>query len=850
MRRLTSRVRGGFSTISLLGASIIVLAAAGETMWFAHATTSEGRWAAPTVGIDAGAVVGSAGALVVEEASMTTAPVFKPFVMVRIPLPTGYSSGEVMDVNESNQAVGWMHHDSQNRDHGFFFDPVGGVTILDIDTQQHDAAWAYSISDESTPTIAGAVMWKGNPDYLRACTWDGPTGDLEVPFANGVVSEAFAVAAVSSTTTLSGRYEVSAQSRSVLYDGSLAYPAPGVEGEARGLNTDGKVVGWHMVSSVSHAYTWVPSTTTDIHPSPYDASGALAINDSGYIGGWVDDDGDILPALWTPLTPGVYTVEPFDDAGADATVTALNSEGEMVIMRTDASPGVAIWSKRGSVNHADLLDNVTLMPGASDSLYSARTINDAGWIGGSYLAGGTGNPQPCLIIPYDVDNDGNPDYREILDEDESDANENWLIDWAEHISGEGMRVGLHAPDASTYARAIENTQIIRASVHLRHLYFDSEDPLNFPIEEILDDPTTCHDFTEYLNNWTSDTVKREAIIWLRSSLIDDDSDYDYLPQSSQQRAELLALVQEFSHRYATCIDYLQTGNEVFGGAGGYKFFETDLPGCSQSHSWEGARTFQDLHTDCKGEAADAVLLWLHDQMWSALEGSALAGRPLRMIGPGIPSSIVDSGWDGAGVNRSLMQLPVPWLNERQMYFDLHNHYTTVATGTLVVDRLMDEVEGSSAPWDEVVRAVCLELAPRVSVTAWAVANQDKFGDFVDPECPDPGTNWWDFVLSWRFADFSDDFEIDTLLSTMAAPGGNSAKAFSAACYTTGQLDPSNFMFDMAALRATRICVDYIGNNQGASRYTPVKYDYEAAAEDYNIANFDPHPDECGGCPQQ
>lgn len=165
MRRLTSRVRGGFSTISLLGASIIVLAAAGETMWFAHATTSEGRWAAPTVGIDAGAVVGSAGALVVEEASMTTAPVFKPFVMVRIPLPTGYSSGEVMDVNESNQAVGWMHHDSQNRDHGFFFDPVGGVTILDIDTQQHDAAWAYSISDESTPTIAGAVMWKGNPDY-------------------------------------------------------------------------------------------------------------------------------------------------------------------------------------------------------------------------------------------------------------------------------------------------------------------------------------------------------------------------------------------------------------------------------------------------------------------------------------------------------------------------------------------------------------------------------------------------------------------------------------------------------------------------------------------------------------
>ncbi|MCL4199137.1 MAG: hypothetical protein KJZ69_16735 [Phycisphaerales bacterium] len=70
------------------------------------------------------------------------------------------------------------------------------------------------------------------------------------------------------------------------------------------------------------------------------------------------------------------------------------------------------------------------------------------------------------------------------------------------------------------------------------------------------------------------------------------------------------------------------------------------------------------------------------------------------------------------------------------------------------------------------------------------------------------------------------------------------------CYNHGQLDPPNFVFDMAALRATQICVTYIGNNQGASRYTPIKYDYESAAAAYNIANFDPHPDECGGCPQQ
>ncbi len=847
-------------------------------MWHANASASEGWWAGPGVGAAAAGVstpaaIISEAALAAERASAATAlaataetneevesmttPIFKPFVMVRIPLPSGYTHGEVLGLNNSNQAVGWMHHQSSGKARPFVFDPAlistdpaNAVSILDFATDT-DSGKAYAISDADPPVIVGSLYY--TPEAIdRAASWE-VDGDFIAFYYDSETPSA--AQGINADERVVGYYQYADEPYSFVIEGANNWnPAAASHSAAHGVNASGKVVGWHEVSAKSHAYSWVSNTTTDINPSGYDYSSALAVNDAGHIGGWVadTDEEEKIAALWNFVIPGVYTVEPFD-TGASSAVTAINASGEMAITREDDS-GVAIWSKRSGVDHADLLDDVTLMPGGSDVLNSARAINDNGWIGGSYLAGGTGNPQPCLIIPYDVDNNGTPDYREILEgkregHTDLDTDGNWLLDWAEHIDGEGMRVGLHAPDGTAYARAIENTQVIRSPVHLRNLYFDSGDPLNFPIEEILDDPTTCHDFTEYLNNWTSDTVKREAIIWLRSSLIDDDVQYDYLPQSSEQRTELLGLIREFGHRYATCIDYIQTGNEVFGGAGGYKFYETDLPQCNES--WSGAITFQQVHPDCKAEAAGAVLLWLHDQMWAALEGSALAGRPLRMIGPGIPSAVVDGGFEGAGVSRSLMQLLVPWLNERQMYFDLHNHYLTVSGGTTVIRRLMDEVQGSTAPWDAVERAVCLELAPRVTIgSTWADANEVKFDDFVDPQCPDPGTNWWDFVLSWRFADFSDDFEIDTLLSTMAAPGGNSVKAFSAVCYNHGQLDPPDFRFDMAALRATQICVTYIGNNQGASRYTPIKGDYESAAAAYNIANFDPHPDECGGCPQQ
>jgi probable HAF family extracellular repeat protein len=245
----------------------------------------------------------------------------------------------------SEQAVGWMYDDSAEADVPFFCDPAEGVTLLELPTGT-DAGHALAINDAVPPVIVG-WLHDTTAELNRAAAWesDGDFIDFFYDDETPCVAEG-----INDDERVVGTYKDPSDPHSFVLEYTSEWtPAYTTTSGATAVNADGKVVGWHMVSSVKHAYVWVADTTTDIHPSPYDASGANAINDAGYIGGWVEDDGVLLASLWTPLTPGVYTVDPFN-TGADAEITDLNDEGEMVIMRTDATPGVAIWSKRGSVN--------------------------------------------------------------------------------------------------------------------------------------------------------------------------------------------------------------------------------------------------------------------------------------------------------------------------------------------------------------------------------------------------------------------------------------------------------------------------------------------------------------------
>ncbi len=886
------------SGIALLAASTILLAAAGETLWHANAAASEGRWAGPRVAVAASMMAAEAAAIagVNAEANAMTVPDFKPFVMVRVPLPSGYTYGEVLGLNNSNQAVGWMWNDGAEIANAFFFDPAEGVTILATDEEDMDASWAFAISDENPPTIAGVVIWKGNPDYQRAALWDGPEDVAYTPFGSGVVSAAYGVKGVSSASTLAGMYIVSSEERSVVYvEGSGAsYPATGVNGEARALNESGKVVGWHMVSSDSHAYSWVSNTTTDIHPSAYDASGAFAVNSAGHIGGWVDDEGEIIPAVWTFVIPGVYTVEPFDDVGADSVVTAINSHGEMAIMRTDATPGVAIWSKRTGVDDADLLDNVTLKPGGSDVLNSAWAINDNGWIGGSYLAGGTGDPQPCLIIPYDVDNNGTPDYREILEGKREgftdlDTNDNWLLD-----AGELMRVGLHAAGLAQQAEGgLDPVQIVRSRANIapregaRPQGLENE----FYVDEIVNPAKYCEEceaFTEMVSDWGTGATRpggqedeqAEILIRLQSMMGENDEDWgdhEGLPASTQLRTEALEDIRTLAWRFAHCIDWMQIGNESYGGAEGYAFRYTDIPECT----WDPEqgpnpyRVFNTLPSDeCRETALGKVLEWQVEQAWAALEGSALAGRPLRITSSGVHHLNVREGYeaqDPDDVGRYLTTKVSEMCNANQMYFAMHIHYETVQNAEYAIKRLVGATGHTNPPWDVPNWRICTEIgAPAYFDHEWwsdlvgpppGTPNAAEHWRFFDDSHGDPQFySTWDSLVRAFAGDgqqsgqFTDGIQLDTVFGYLAQAG------FAAVCHTALQYHIGESIFSqdrhlIEGIRATKVR-DTAWLEDPTTRFTPVKGWYEAAGAGYKIEGFNPHPDPCDpshtcpGCPQQ
>ncbi|MCL4198281.1 MAG: hypothetical protein KJZ69_12415 [Phycisphaerales bacterium] len=788
-----------------------------------------------------------------------TAPIFKPFVMVRIPLPSGYTHGEVLGLNNSNQAVGWMHHQSSGKARPFVFDPAlistdpaNAVSILDFATDT-DSGKAYAISDADPPVIVGSLYY--TPEAIdRAASWE-VDGDFIAFYYDSETPSA--AQGINADERVVGYYQYADEPYSFVIEGANNWnPAAASHSAAHGVNASGKVVGWHEVSAKSHAYSWVSNTTTDINPSGYDYSSALAVNDAGHIGGWVadTDEEEKIAALWNFVIPGVYTVEPFD-TGASSAVTAINASGEMAITREDDS-GVAIWSKRSGVDHADLLDDVTLMPGGSDVLNSARAINDNGWIGGSYLAGGTGNPQPCLIIPYDVDNNGSPDYREILEgkregHTDLDTDSNGLLDWAEN-----MRVGLHAPGTrGNNWSLISNRQVSRQSMHLRYLDLEDSEAYDesFPLDAVVAGGEACADFQEAMENWgrgtTQDPRQGEIIIWLRSSLEDGDIEYDYLPVDSTEEVDVLTDIQTFAYRYAKCIDYIQTGNEAFGGSGQYKIRPGELAG--QGCGWTGdpkkLSEVRDLSVECQIEAMGLIFGWLKKQAWAALEGSALAGRPLRLIGPGVPSGFVDDGFGAQSqyhTGRYVTTQTSAWCNANQMYFDLHAHYISVSDATNPIEKLTDTYTGGgSAPWDVPNWLACLEVGPRVNASsAWAEANQGEFEEFM--ACGEPSyEDWADFVDSWENAQWfgQPDFGLESALAALAAVN------FTVACYgPTVQTQVQNGIYDMAAIRATNVCSELI---QATNRFTELKTVYQDEAYSYLIANFQPHPAACSGCPQ-
>ncbi len=859
MRRPILRIHCGFSTITLLGTSTILVAAAGETLWHASAAAGERR-AAPTTGVAPAVMVAtSASAAKGTFAMFTGEPVFKPFVMVRLPVPEGCTGGLVRDVNENGLAVGWVDDTGSGERYPFVFDNT--TNTMHLLSLPSGCTWgeALALNDgTSTLRVVGYVRVEYQSAlYDRPSQWDVDLSDWSDTRSYGsatdydgsmtAVNDSGSVGAYEYDVTPGNTPSVWRRVGNTIY--SSLWVVPQISGR---MNSDHAMVGrwWPDGEEENgHAFLWVHGeNVATIDPGDWDYSAAYDINDNFDIVGWVaETESDKVPALWEHEGEGWLTLNPFP-AESSALAVAVNSEREIIVVHDDSQPGAALWSRVGSNNVGRDLTGMVLFPGTNDEeteyvLQTATSINDNLWIGGSYVEHqtvspfGYGEPQPCLVIPYDVDNNGEPDYREILEGKREgytdlDTNSNWLLDWAENISGAGMRTGLHSPPyGNSPPHQIDEAQIVRLMVFLQGPQqgpgLDGEE--EFSIQDALDGP---NGFCEGIKRWSRDNVDREIVVWLRSTLNRTgygwNQDNDVLPEDATQRAQILSDLHAFSHHYAHCIDYIQLGNEVFGGAGQYMFTDDELSNCG---TWSDFEEWGDLSNSCKAAASPLVLDWLDDLMWAALEGSALAGRPYRIVSPGMLGSHVRSGYGNSStVAFQVIDGVSEWANDRQMFFDVHMHYESYSQFLETAQKISDNFAGSPG-WEVPERLVVLEWGPTAS-DAWVSANNGDYGKFREESgCEDPPSyeDWEEFVAAWKAelgGPWEGDFYITTSLDDLADYG------FHFVCYgPTGQNQNANLKYDMKCLWANRTCDEYI---TAEDHLTPMTTEFIDAAEDHQI----------------
>jgi len=350
-----------------------------------------------------------------------------------------------------------------------------------------------------------------------------------------------------------------------------------------------------------------------------------------------------------------------------------------------------------------------------------------------------------------------------------------------------------------------------------------------------------------------DAPQREIVVWLRSSLVLADPEHDYLPDRTEMdttddRALLLADVAEFGHLYARCFDYLQVGNEVFGGAGGYKFRDTDFISCTPDWSG-GARKHKFVTPDaCRDEATDLMFDWLGDLGEAAIEGSALAGRPIRIVGPGLTLSSVNAG--AGTVNRDVTVATADWCNERIAFFDLHAHYLQPDDLYTAIDRLDGTASVSGGAWRIPELRCSLEWGPKADVDQeetdyWDFDRVSTFDQFFTSTCPTP--TWEEFVAEWEEDSLQFGLEGQGDFDLAGTLDAYETGVFSLVCYGPSvQKEDKELAYDMAAIYANQINESCITDGL---EFSPLLDEYEAAVKsgggnDHTIPNFTPHPESC------
>ncbi|NOG53624.1 MAG: hypothetical protein HND57_04750 [Planctomycetes bacterium] len=358
---------------------------------------------------------------------------------------------------------------------------------------------------------------------------------------------------------------------------------------------------------------------------------------------------------------------------------------------------------------------------------------------------------------------------------------------------------------------------------------------------------------------------KEIVLSYRHPHVDppEDLDPDSIPSEADGRSDKLLQLADMSYRLHSCIDYVQLGNEIFGGPGVYYFEPGDLQGCTGSVSYGKISA---LRGNCVEFAMNDAEDWLRDQARAIRVGSAYAGRPLRVVGPALTRGQVTHFYDGNSENPNLesaldagayrLMRAISLCNDLDIPVDLHLHYeddpATEDQVTDALEKLHDTYAGNGAPWPVPTSLVVLEWGP-------AVDTDGDPGDWWDDDVegaallrmydnlPTSYASWDAYIDDWRTsADWDgNSFRINYALDEIADYGALLA------CYgeTIQRGSSSNpVIWDLTCQRAHHIGVDYF-DQSNPLHWTQINTSFQNAADQHDdyfeTYGFTPH---LGGCP--
>ncbi len=849
------------------------------------------------------------------------------FVAVELPAPSGWTggidNGLVMDLNQQGVACGWAD-DGTNGQKPFVFDPTvtatairGTTTILPLtySSYTYGNGVATAITEEGAiggsdyPTIVGYVYDPetiSTPEIHRACYWQWSSGwQLTVLHTTGTYdSEAWGISNNSSTLTIGGHGYVNssgAQSevfRKVIGGSTTWYTE--YESWCWDMSKAGpNNVGSRIMTTGPKAFYWTGAgaTTGDssLHPaSGYAKTEVLGANTlvSGMttytdLCGWGLTNPQSVPPseykaiLWRESPQNVINFDPLSTVTGNNYANDLNDEDEVVGTIFDMSSGDSIeaflwvYDEGSSTSTTIALTDAARFPYAATEVIvrEATCINDAGWIGGCVEYDGDSDDLPCLFIPTDADNNGVPDFRDIITDERADTDpHNSVPD-----DFEGMRVGLYGAALGSTNRTAQNTI---TGIHAVRFMSDYEEV--FRALDPEDTQDTCANLAAALADYGE--AGKEIIYMIRSTPSQrSNGNSDYLPpyynvgsgNDTLSRNGAIGVLALFANQYAHCIDYIQFGNEFIGAADGPGTFYMDFDSC------EGP--LLNLSGECLEDSDDLLFKidtetpgWYTEQFETALAASALAGRPLRFVGPAIYQATIRSGVGGdpdviAGLDDKIAKVLTAyfgWANTIGAAVDLHVHYTADEWNgepplnqsiTESIDYLLAPEEGE---WPAPASVTCLEWSPipDPGATWWDLNKEDAVDYFNDPPILTPTLYWNEFVADWLDAD--DEFNnvlhlsngTDDFLDVIFGHG------FLHACYGnfTQNQDPGGDdiyqeeelePYAWTALFATDV-VNRVGGGPSDDKWVDWLRDaVESAAGDYEITSWvGPHEEQTIPCP--